>query len=1047
MQHGRGADRAEGDGAATLTDAASTLDASDAPASDSRLPAPLKVRDRVRYEILGEHGRGGLGRVFRAQDTELGREIAIKELLARTDASEQRFFREALITARLEHPGIVPVHEAGRWPDGTPFYAMKLVSGEPLSELIACCQTADDRRALIPNLAAVAEAIAYAHEQRIIHRDLKPSNVIVGRFGESVVIDWGLAKDLTDEIGDAPADGPFRTTSVEALTQTGAVLGTPAYMAPEQARGKPVDERADVYALGAMLREILGVAPGRAARGAVDDDDLAAIARRATAESPAERYRSARQLVADLRAYLGGRRISARRYSLPATVRHWIAHHRAIAAAIAIATAITAIVSTVAIVRVVRARDHAERALADATAQRERALLAQARMLLAEDPTAAARLLDDNGLTTRDPVLAARLRAAGVAERSIPIAGLRGPVMASFATPGRYAVVTSDRTLHVVEVASGRVRDVDRGLSNPVYLVPRDDEVAYVARRDGAFTFVIARSDGTIRDVASLDEPPQSIEFDGTAMYALDLHDVVTRFDARTGARRELDQGVASFVVAGHHLYLCHRDGALVRHAADHVERAEERCAPNAEPRADGNAAVLQSSDDAILVIDAAHVQRVAFDVRVAEPRYEIATSGLIVAVDPDGNGLYLRPGAAQFEHVRFASARPSVLAASGSLAGWGFGDGTVVIQDTVTRDAWTLKTRRSAFEYLFLDASSRRAVTWTDGEIRVWSLEPGVARSIDTTEAVVFNAVPAPSGDGVLLDSRSGKATLLTPAGLVGLHQHEQVAFGAAWCGEQACTASWDGTVLCSDPQTHEIVTRREVAASVRWIASTGDDCVYASADGAIGRVATGEVLFRTDEEPRRVRVGHGGTRLVVADLGGNLVAYDLATHHEIARRHAHEGPAWDVGWFGDDLVSAGLDGTVRRWTSSLEPRWSFAAAGGIAHLAIARDRMVAISESGTIRIVSADGGELGHVELGAPATALAISPDATRVAVGTGDGEVLILRLRDLAIEARRVDRSALTCVTFVADDVVLGFSFSGGAFRIHLPPPTPGDNDEAT
>ena len=116
-----------------------------------------------------------------------------------------------MITARLEHPGIVPVHEAGRWPDGTPFYAMKLVQGRPLRELIAACKTLGDRLALIPHVIAIADAIAYAHDRKIIHRDLKPSNVIVGAFGETVVIDWGLAKDLTDEIADVVEDGPYRS--------------------------------------------------------------------------------------------------------------------------------------------------------------------------------------------------------------------------------------------------------------------------------------------------------------------------------------------------------------------------------------------------------------------------------------------------------------------------------------------------------------------------------------------------------------------------------------------------------------------------------------------------------------------------------------------------------------------------------------------------------------------------------------------------------------------------------------------------------------------
>src|ERR1044071_4999741 len=145
---------------------------------DAGLPRVAPFLDPDRYRILGEHGRGGLGRVLRAHDRELGRDVAIKELISGGGVAELRFLREALITARLEHPGIVPVHEAGRWPDGTPFYAMKLVSGRPLRDLIAERPTVDQRIGLLHHVIAVADAIAYAHGRDIIHRDLKPSNVI-----------------------------------------------------------------------------------------------------------------------------------------------------------------------------------------------------------------------------------------------------------------------------------------------------------------------------------------------------------------------------------------------------------------------------------------------------------------------------------------------------------------------------------------------------------------------------------------------------------------------------------------------------------------------------------------------------------------------------------------------------------------------------------------------------------------------------------------------------------------------------------------------------
>ena len=132
------------------------------------------------YELGEELGRGGLGRVVRATDRRLGRPVAIKELLPAKLDNERRFTREARITARLEHPAIVPVHEAGRWPNGQPFYAMKLISGRPLSEVIRGARSLGERLALVPRVTAIAEAIAYAHSKRVIHRDIKPANVILG---------------------------------------------------------------------------------------------------------------------------------------------------------------------------------------------------------------------------------------------------------------------------------------------------------------------------------------------------------------------------------------------------------------------------------------------------------------------------------------------------------------------------------------------------------------------------------------------------------------------------------------------------------------------------------------------------------------------------------------------------------------------------------------------------------------------------------------------------------------------------------------------------
>jgi hypothetical protein len=279
------------------------------------------------YQLERELGRGGMGRVSLAFEARLQRVVAVKELLRGGPAAEVRFAREALVTARLQHPAIVPVYEAGRWPSGQPFYAMKLLAGRPLGELLRSCPTLETRLALVKHLIPVSEAVAYAHQQRVLHRDLKPDNIIVGDFGETVVIDWGLAKivdgsvepaaDEDDEA--APELPPDRPSARQAIagTRAGTRMGTLGYASPEQTAGRPVDERTDVYALGATLYEVLVGTPPRVLAGFFTDgsDDeqdfpaglpaaLVAVCRRALALSRDDRHSSALAFRDDVEAAL-----------------------------------------------------------------------------------------------------------------------------------------------------------------------------------------------------------------------------------------------------------------------------------------------------------------------------------------------------------------------------------------------------------------------------------------------------------------------------------------------------------------------------------------------------------------------------------------------------------------------------------------------------------------------------------------------------------------------------------------------------------------------
>ncbi len=362
-----------------------TIDATSA--GTGALVAELPLVDSSAYIPEREVARGGMGRIIAARDTRLHRPVAIKELLAHGPDQGERFRREALITARLQHPAIVPVYEAGRWASGEPFFAMKLVAGKPLDKAISECGTLDRRLALLPAVIAATEAIAYAHSQRVIHRDLKPSNVLVGDFGETVVIDWGLAKDLDAEESvpptvvdpTAPGASDAAPEDTRHLTMAGAVMGTPAYMPPEQARGEAVDERADVFALGAMLYHLLAGAPPYQARTGAEvvlaamtnkvvplhtrvrgvAPDLLAIVRRAMAGAPADRYPNARDLADELRRFQTGQLVATHRYSAGQRLRRFVRKHRAAVAIASAASVVILVGGALAVHRIVQERDRA----------------------------------------------------------------------------------------------------------------------------------------------------------------------------------------------------------------------------------------------------------------------------------------------------------------------------------------------------------------------------------------------------------------------------------------------------------------------------------------------------------------------------------------------------------------------------------------------------------------------------------------------------------------------------------------------------------------
>lgn len=407
----------------TLLAVAATTHVDKKPTS-ARLAATQSAEKR--YDIKRELARGGMGRVLIALDNAVGREVALKELLPQkggtsvaaraTTAGElaERFLREAKVTGQLEHPNIIPVYEIGARDDGSVFYTMKLIRGTTLADRIR--RISEDaslsegakfaaRLKLLEPFVDVCNALAYAHSRGVIHRDIKPANVMLGDFGETLVLDWGLArvKGQADEAArrakqDTPNFSPSLVgTESESRTLDGSVIGTPAYMPPEQALGElsQVDEQSDVYALGATLYEILAArAPyeGKTANqilGKVQNlppdplpayvpPDLRALVERALARDKAARLASAQALGDEVRAFREGRPLSVYRYSRLEKARKVVARNKAASLVSLLALAAIVAVTAIAFVNVLNERNEAQLALARAEEAEESRLALEA---------------------------------------------------------------------------------------------------------------------------------------------------------------------------------------------------------------------------------------------------------------------------------------------------------------------------------------------------------------------------------------------------------------------------------------------------------------------------------------------------------------------------------------------------------------------------------------------------------------------------------------------------------------------------------------------
>nr|HEX4312676.1 protein kinase [Kofleriaceae bacterium] len=1004
--------------------------------------ASLRVVDRELYVHGREIARGGMGRIVEARDARLGRVVAVKELLRHDAETDGRFEREALISARLQHPAIVSIYEAGRWPSGEPFYAMKLVHGRSLDKVVAEAPTLAARLALIPSVLAVFDALAYAHAQRVIHRDLKPANVLIGQFGETVVIDWGLAKDLAaPPVVERPAADSAGTVGVlptlhaavaaplpardvatvstspppEDGTIDGAVLGTPAYMPPEQARGERVDERADVYALGAVLYHVLAGHPPYPQRGAVAvlasvlagppppiaevvrdvPTDLATIVDTAMARDPRERYASAERLASELRQFQTGQLVASHAYTRAQLVRRWLRRNRAAAVVAIAAVAMGGAGAAVSIAQIVR-----ERGAAEAGEAQARANLASAMVEKANDA-------EDEQRWDRAAVLFARARAEDEAHHADAAwrAGLAAShVIAATAAaraPGRLISMTAWSDGHVaVGLATGQV----------MVKAPADADWREVANVGAPVTAIAARAD----DVIAGDR-------DGKlSIIALHAH------GTDGGAIRvQIPTGSAVLSIAVYddpQLYATgHEDGVVRVWSGDSAE--PKRVLPPHDQRvykvrfARGGELASTSDDRTV---------RVWSSFSAAQPDASLlasATGGIkAFAWSPDGS--------------LFAT------------AGW---DWQIKLWRTSTHELVRTWTDDNIVDDLVFSADgSWIASTGAARDVSLWDVETGarIARLGGHERDVVSAKVIG--GHGLVTADQEGVVRWwnTTPAKdtLIALG-HRGGIRSLAWVGDRIVSTSYDLTFRTWSVGGARPLLRIGVPGGTpQFFAVSRDGRTLATPgiDGALrvfsldsGRV---EATVDLKEHLGAVAVSPDGAWYAVGAASGHVFVVRTTTGEVVKEIAAHTHVAYDVAWSGDQLVTIGLDGFVRVW--------SMPDGAQLWGAKIERDGVTArASPDGRLVAVAGNDGSIDIVDVVARTSVtalqgkmriwdLAFSPDDSMLAAATEDGSV---RLWSLATKtavgrlARQASRHTAQGLAFSGDGSGLAVGYSDGTIVV--------------
>jgi len=727
------------------------------------LPGPHTVADHPSlqpipqhsYSIGGEIARGGMGKILSARDRRLRRDVVIKVTRNEAGQIDPRFEREALITARLQHPSIVRVYEAGVLEDGRAFYAMERVRGQSLEVVLEGTRSLRERLALLPHAIAVADAIAYAHNEGVLHRDLKPSNVLIGPFGETVVIDWGLAKDLrAGDVVGAAASSPGTSSSDGSLTQVGSVMGTPSYMAPEQALGEASDERTDVYALGALLYTLLaGVPPHRgrttnevleqviaarrvalAVREPAVPPELATIVERAMARDPADRYANAKDLADELRRFAEGKLVASHTYSTWRLIKRWIGRHAITVSVAVVALIVLAVGGVLAFRSVLEERDKVQRS-------KNELILDQATSAIESDPSRAAAwvtLLTDDALAwPKTQALVEDAVRRGLARE---LRGHTGDIELVVLAPDglRLATASDDATIRMWNLAD----------ESSVMLRGHEGPVEAVAFSPDGTTLASAGTDGDVwlwngasgRKLEGHSDTVRALVFspDGSQLASTSEDGTLWRWDVRAGTGTQLvkhTHGLRpivwthdAIIVGGFDGSIGHFDPATGLGAMRPAHKAEVRCL-----RVSPDGAYVAAGDETGVVqlwrIDGTFVATLGQHTDVVR----------VLAFTPDG--------------TRLVSAG---------------GDPIVRVHPIPSGAPIELRGNTDAVKDLALSADGGRVATaGIDGTVRMWPIGGGEPRTFRGHGTAVKSIVFAP-GDRLISSGEDDRARIwrLAPDG-----------------------------------------------------------------------------------------------------------------------------------------------------------------------------------------------------------------------------------------------------------------------------------------